>query len=310
MKKSILFSMKSPFRDEFKIQGFSFGSGKKTLAIVGAMRGDEIQQQYVCSQMVRVLKRLEERGCIKEGHEIMVIPSANHYSMNIGKRFWPMDSTDINRMFPGYDLGETTQRIAAGVFNVVKEYEYGIQLASYYLPGEFIPHIRMMETGYQPVEEAQWFGLPYVYVKHPHPYDTALLNYNWQIWDTKAFSLYTGTTETLNNAEALTAAQAIVRFLNKAGIVESPVRSGFLTNTIKDSDLVSVKAETAGIFRRYRDVQDNVLEGDKLGEILDPYDGTVKSEVRAPEDGTLFFLHNKPLVLQNTLLTQIIRYRD
>ena len=35
--------------------------------------------------------------------------------MNIGKRFWSADNTDINRMFPGYNLGETTQRIAAGV---------------------------------------------------------------------------------------------------------------------------------------------------------------------------------------------------
>lgn len=41
--------------------------------------------------------------------------------MNIKKRFWPTDNTDINRMFPGYDLGETTQRIAAGVFEVIKD---------------------------------------------------------------------------------------------------------------------------------------------------------------------------------------------
>jgi hypothetical protein len=33
-------------------------------------------------------------------------------------------------MFPGYDAGETTQRIAAGVFEKIKDYEYGIQFAS------------------------------------------------------------------------------------------------------------------------------------------------------------------------------------
>ena len=63
--------------------------------------------------------------------EILVIPSINHHAMNIGKRFWPVDNTDINRMFPGYDLGETTQRIAAGVFEKVKDYDYGIQFARF-----------------------------------------------------------------------------------------------------------------------------------------------------------------------------------
>ena len=39
--------MRSPYRDNFRIDGFWFGEGAKTVAIVGAMRGDEIQQQYI-----------------------------------------------------------------------------------------------------------------------------------------------------------------------------------------------------------------------------------------------------------------------
>lgn len=50
------------------------------------------------------------------------MPCVNYYSMNIGKRFWSMDNTDINRMFLGYDLGETTQRIADGVFKQLQGY--------------------------------------------------------------------------------------------------------------------------------------------------------------------------------------------
>ncbi len=53
----------------------------------------------------------------------------------IKKRFWSIDNTDINRMFPGYDKGETTQRIAAGIFEKIKDYKYGIQFASFYIPG-------------------------------------------------------------------------------------------------------------------------------------------------------------------------------
>ena len=31
------------------------------------------------------------------------------------------------------------------------------------------------------------FGLPYAFIRTPRPYDTTTLNYNWQIWETKAF---------------------------------------------------------------------------------------------------------------------------
>ena len=109
---------------------------------------------YCCSRLIRKLKELEEQGCLKEGKEILVIPCANPYSMNIRKRFWSIDNTDINRMFPGYSEGETTQRIAGGIFEVIKDYSYGIQFASFYMPGKFVPHIRIMKTGFEDVELA------------------------------------------------------------------------------------------------------------------------------------------------------------
>ena len=192
MRKERLFSMDSPFRDTFHITGFRFGQGAKSLAIVGAMRGDEIQQQYICAQLVHQLSRLEAQGLLANDHEILVIPSANPFSMNIEKRFWAMDGTDINRMFPGYDRGETTQRIAAALFEQLKGYTYGIQLASFYIPGDFVPHVRLMQTGYEDTEGAKRFGMPYITLRKPLPFDTTLLNYNWQIWETKAFSIYGG----------------------------------------------------------------------------------------------------------------------
>ena len=127
MKKQILYTLKSPYREQLNVVGYCFGHGEKSLAIVGAMRGNEVQQMYVCSRMVQELKKLEANDAIADNMQIMVVPCVNYYSMNIGKRFWAMDNTDINRMFPGYANGETTQRIAAAVFEALNGFEYGIQ---------------------------------------------------------------------------------------------------------------------------------------------------------------------------------------
>lgn len=306
MKREVLFRMSSPFRDEFKIEGFRFGSGKPVLAIVGALRGDEVQQQFICSQMVSLLQRMEAEKRLAQGIEILVIPNANHFSMNIEKRFWAMDSTDINRMFPGYNQGETTQRIAAALFEQIKEYPYGIQLASYYLPGDFIPHIRMMETGYQPEEEACWFGLPYAYIRHPRPYDTTVLNYNWQIWGCKAFSLYAGSEGRICETATREACQAILRFMQRAGWLKQPVRGAYQTALIHERDLVSIRAAEAGVFQKRHTAGEEVHKGEQLACILDPYDGSLRQSIEAPADGILFFAHDKPLVLQNTLLYRMV----
>lgn len=308
MKREQLFSMESPFRDTFHITGFRFGHGEKSLAIVGAMRGDEVQQQYVCAQLVHQLARLEEQGQLTEGHEILVIPSVNPFSMNIEKRFWAMDGTDINRMFPGYDRGETTQRIAAALFEQIQGYTCGIQMASFYIPGDFIPHVRIMETGYEDPEGAKLFGMPFITLRKPLPFDTTLLNYNWQIWETKAYSLYGGMHDGVESAVTTEMIGTILRFVQRIGLSSKSVVGipDYNSQLINESKFIQVRTPQAGILYRIKGAGDKVREGEIMAHIIDPYEGIIKAEITSPTDGIVFFAHNKPLALENTLLFNIL----
>ena len=311
MKKEIIFEMKSPYRSDFQIIGYKFGSGEKTAAIVGAMRGDEIQQQYIASRLVAALSELDRKGRIVEGRSILVIPSCNPFSMNVSKRFWAMDGTDINRMFPGYDKGETTQRIAAAVFEAIKDYKYGMQLASFYMPGAFVPHIRMLQTGYEDVKTASHFGMPYVTTRRPLPYDTTLLNYNWQIWGTKAFSIYAGQSDVIENATSKQTVEAILRFLKKEDvIVYKENTAGYESIVLDEAQLHNVRAHKAGIVFRLAEAGGHVETGQTVARILDPYDSSVLEDVKSPVSGTVFFAHCKPLTLQHAILYRIIEEED
>lgn len=307
MKKKVIYEIKSLYRDDFRVTGYEFGKGKKSVCIVGSTRGNEIQQLYACSQLVKRFKKMEEEGKIKKGHKIMVIPSVNPYSMNIKKRFWPTDNTDINRMFPGYHLGETTQRIAAGVFEAVKDYQYGIQLASFYMPGNFTPHIRMMKAGFENVELAKQFGLPYVVLRNTRPYDTTTLNYNWQIWETDAFSIYTTTTETVDEESAGMAIRSILTFLAKQDIVAYQGHDGYISAVVEDTDMTAVRTKVAGIFESAVRVGEEVAQGQVLARIIHPYEGEVEEELISPVDGIVFFAHNEPLTYANTAVFKLIQ---
>ncbi len=307
MKKKLIYSMKSPYREELKVWGYHFGKEEPSACIVGSMRGNEIQQMYVCSQLIRRLHELEQKGGIVSDNGILVIPAVNYYAENIGKRFWPADNRDINRMFPGNHAGETTERIAAGVFEQIRGYNYGIQLASFYRPGDFVPHVRMMETGYQSASLANLFGLPFVVVRKPQPIDTATLNYNWQMCKTNAFSVYTRETDRIDEESAGQAVSAILRFLTRMGIVRYNSHSGYIASVINEGDLMAVYSGCGGIYRRCKDPGQEVRQGEKIAEVLHPYEGNVIETIEAPCDGIVFFAYKKPLVNEHEIVYQIIK---
>ncbi len=306
MKKVIVYELKGLYRDHFRVTGYVFGKGEKSVCIVGSMRGNEVQQLYCCARLVRKLKQMEAEGKIADGCSVLVIPCVNPYSINTQKRFWPVDNTDINRMFPGFCLGETTQRIADGLFQVISEYRFGIQFTSFYMPGEFMPHVRMMSTGFEDQELARQFGMPYVVLRQVRPYDTTTLNYNWQIWETQAFSMYTTTTTRVDKNSAGEAIRGILTFMHKQGIIEYHGHDGYQSCVVRDVDMVSVRTMAAGLFDSLVSVGAEVERGQILARIIDAYEGEVMEELTAPVDGIVFFMHGEPLTYSNTAVFKLV----
>lgn len=306
MNKRIIYTIKGMYRDDFRVTGYEFGSGEKSVCIVGNSRGNEVQQIYCCSQLIKKMKQLEEEGRIKEGHKILIIPSINPYSVNIQKRFWPTDNTDINRMFPGYDLGETTQRIADGVFKEIMDYKYGIQFTSFYMPGDFVPHVRYMKEGFSAREEAEKFGLKYIVERRVRPYDTATLNYNWQVWETQAFSLYTSTTEKISKTGAGQALLSVMNFMANNGIIKYEAIGQKNTRIVDDAEFISVRTAKSGFYEPLVKAGEKIEAGTPLANILNPYEGVILETLYSPVNGTVFFMHNAPITYANTAVIKIL----
>ena len=100
MKKDILFTLPSYFRDDMNIMAYRFGKGEKTCAVVGALRGDEVQQLYVCARLVSFLREVEKEDGVQPGKSVMIVPTVIGASMNEGSRLWEPENMDINRRFP------------------------------------------------------------------------------------------------------------------------------------------------------------------------------------------------------------------
>lgn len=301
-----IYTVHSVYREDMKIRGYTFGQGEKSACIVGALRGNEIQQMYICSQLIQALKELEANGCICSGKQIQVIPLVNSYGVNVGQRYFGVDNADLNRAFPGNSYGEQSRRIANALLEEVGAYIYGVQFASFYMDGEFIPHVRMMETGFQNTSLANLFGLPYVVVRKPLPIDTSTLNYNWQDKRTAAFSLYTNTNREIDERSAGQAVAAVLRFLKRMGIIRYESHSGYISHVLYEQDLFDVHAGRAGIFRSLVRTGEDVRYGHPMAEILDPQEGTVLETIQAPTDGIVFFAHTMALIHQGDIVYRLV----
>ncbi len=307
MYREELYTLEGVYREDFRITGFFFGQGDKSACIVGSLRGNEYQQIYICSQLIKELRKIEEHGQIAAGKSVLVIPCLNQYATNIDRRFWPLDDSDINRKFPGHIRGDTTQQIAAHIMKIIKGYSYGIHLTSFYMPGRFVPHVRMMETGYQNPSLANLFGLPFVVIRKPKPMDTTTLNYNWQMGGTSAFSLYTHCSDYVDDVAARQAVASILRFLTRMGIIKYNNHSGYIAEVINEDDLMPILSDTAGFYRRLKEPGDTVYRGDVIGEIIDPYSGETESQVVSPTEGLIFFAYTEPTVMEDAVVYKVIR---
>ncbi|MFA6189744.1 MAG: M14 family metallopeptidase [Sulfuricurvum sp.] len=305
MKRFDIVTLESPNRAPLKIEGFLFGEKKKgpSIAVVGAMSGEDVNQLYVASQLVEYLRVKEKEGKIIG--RILVIPAINTYALNMGERHWPLDKTDINMMFPGYAQGETTQRIAGRLFEALRGFDFGMILEGRRDQGMCLPYVKIIASGYEDLESAKDLGLSFIHHRPHNPVETAMLQYNWQLWGTKAFSIVFGKNGTVDYKVSRDIHSAIIRFLSKRKILNLPVFEGFLSNVIDSGAITLLKATRAGIFHPSVSCGTHVQKGDKLGKIMDALSGEKLEKIISPCEGVVTCQYSHPLIFQNSIAFRI-----
>ena len=162
-------------------------------------------------------------------------------------------------------------------------------------------------TGFETASLGNLFGLPYVGMRKPAPIDTTTLNYNWQIWETNAFSIYTKETDEVDEQSAQEAVAAVLRYLSRVGLLRYHCHSGYLSTVVQENEMANVLTPAGGIFRRFVEPGQEVEYGQKMGVILDPFTAEVEAEITCPTSGVVFFALKKPLTTEHEVAFKVIR---
>ena len=118
-RRATLLHMTAPSREDFDIPYHDLGpaDAPPTLALVGGTARQRAERR-LRARAARVLPaphRGGRAGTAASCSGRVLHPAGRERARpeHAQPRNWPFDGTDVNRMFPGYDAGETTQRIAA-----------------------------------------------------------------------------------------------------------------------------------------------------------------------------------------------------
>jgi predicted deacylase len=308
MKKIEIFKITSLNREPLLVEGYFFkgtNPDAPSVAIIGAMEGKTILPLYTASKLVDFLKN-SLNDSKKILGDILIIPSINHYALNINERFWPLDKTNLNMMFPGYDKGETTQRIAKKVFDAIEGYAHGIVLETREDLSTCMPYVKEFKSGFEDLEDAKKFGLRIIHYKALKPTDTVSLQYNWQLWGTKAHSIVCpGETELNENSDEIF--ESLVNYLNKNQIINHKFLSAYESAVVTSEDIEIIKTPKSGIFIPTKKMGSQVIEDEVIGKVLHSLEGRVIHKIIAPCNGIITCSYKNALILENAVAFRIIK---
>jgi predicted deacylase len=308
VKKIEILKIESLSRAPLIVEGYFFeGSDPKapSVAIVGAMEGGSILPLYCASSLVDFFKNKIEKQKIKGN--VLIIPSINHYALNIGKRFWPLDNTNLNMMFPGYELGETTQRIAKRVFDAISGYTFGIILERRPDPSNCLPYIKLLKSGYEDLKAARKFGFKMIEHRTMKSIETVTLQYNWQLWGTKAFSIICPNENQVDKKISSQINQGILRFMDKNKIINHHIFNGYESTVIGKESIEVVKSPKSGIFIQTETAGNYVSKDQVIGEVVHSLEGHIVHTFLAPCDGMITCFYNASLIYENAVAFRIAK---
>lgn len=306
-----LLHMTAPLRDDFDIAYHDIGprDPEPGVVFVAGIHGNELNGVFVLGRLSAYLRGVA--AGVHAGQQlrrrVVILPAVNVLGINTQTRVWPFDKTDINRMFPGYSAGETTQRIAGAVLELSGTARYRVDIHSSNVDFEELPQVRLYEPSEAERQTAQRFGLPAIIERRMDNVFTSTLQHAWRRCEGESFVIQVGRAGTLQPGHCERLFRGLVAFLARSEILAGIdlASDDEITHHFGVGQTCPLIAERAGMFVTTAEVGHWLQAGAIIGRIYDGFDGELREEVRAPVAGMLSGIRRQPLLYQGDLIARI-----
>jgi uncharacterized protein len=305
-----VFTLEMPFGQQMQIINHRFEprwrSAVAEVTILTGLHGDELDGGLVCHLLSQFLQRLGNHW--KLNGIVNILPNVNPLSGNLGQRFVPMMGSDLNRNFPGNDIGFESERLAAAIFEVTSQSLLCIDIHSSNNFLEELPQTRIVNEP-AVVDWAATLGLDVIWTHSAHNWISGTIAQALYERNINALVIEVGTGSRLNRPYCERVFRGIVQCLQSLGVLSSgtPIpTAGSLRAT--ETNVTYINAEAGGLFVPATGLKlgDHLRRGMRLGQIIDPLFGQ-EADVLVTSSGVLFTLRANPVVYAGSLVARVLQ---
>ena len=282
------------------------GKKSKRVCIVTGTHGDELEGQYVCAQLAKILN--EEKKSLTG--TVDIYPALNPLGIDSITRGFPMFDLDMNRTFPGSPSGSLAEAAAHNIVNDIEGADICIDIHSSNIFLREIPQVRLSEqTADELLPYALMINVDFVWIYASSTVLESTLAYALNSRNVKTLVVEMGVGMRITEDYCTQLLDGILNLLTKLGMWSGNPTYAKTPIVSKDHHVSFVNSDAAGIFIPCIAHGAHASEGDCIGLVIDPLTGTLAETVLAPCEGLVFTLREYPVVFGGSLLARILEYK-
>lgn len=278
---------------------------EKRISIVTGIHGDELEGQYVCYEMNRIIKENMDKltGIVD------IYPAMNPLGIDSITRSVPGFDMDMNRLFPGAPDGNMTESLSAQIIEDIAGSDACVDIHASNIYLTEIPQIRVNELNKDTlVPLAKELNVDFVWIHGAATVLEATLAHSLNSRGVPTLVVEMGVGMRITREYCDQLVEGIFNLMAKLGIWQGEVKSP-RTPIISENpdDVCYFNASTSGLFVPSVKHWQKLQKGDEIGKIVNPLTGDILDTIVAPTNGILFTIREYPIVDEGSLMGRLLR---
>ncbi|MDR2694110.1 MAG: succinylglutamate desuccinylase/aspartoacylase family protein [Chitinispirillales bacterium] len=278
-------------------------AASKRVCVVTGTHGDELEGQYVCARLAKILSD----GKQKLSGIVDIYPAVNPLGIDSVTRGFPMFDLDMNRIFPGSSSGSLAEVAAHDIIRDIDGADMCIDIHSSNIFLREVPQVRVSEQNEGALLPfAMMLNVDLVWIHASATVLESTLAHTLNMRGVKTLVVEMGVGMRITESYCSQLLDGILNILRELGIWSG---AGGQTRTplvSKDRNVGFLNSDAGGIFIPRAAHGSHVNTGDSVGIVIDPFTGAIVEETLAPCSGLLFTLREYPVVFGGSLLARIM----
>ena len=275
----------------------------KRVCIVTGTHGDELEGQYVCARLAKILND----GKQKLSGIVDIYPALNPLGIDTVTRGFPMFDLDMNRIFPGSSSGSLAEVAASDIIRDIEGADMCIDIHSSNIFLREIPQVRVSEQNEAALlPYAALLNVDLVWIHASATVLESTLAHSLNMRGVKTLVVEMGVGMRITESFCTQLVDGILNLLRELGMWNGTSGQTRQPLVSKDHSVDFLNSDACGIFIPRATHASHVSSGDCIGMVIDPLTGNVVEETLAPSDGLLFTLREYPVVFGGSLLARIM----